>query len=110
MLEFQTPPLVNIVLHVSVFLVALLSFFVGLGLWYNRKINHLGVSVYWRVFIIGILFYALAECIDIFTPGLFASLGVHNLITEMTLLVGLSLIFISLYRFMEDYVAKHEGR
>ncbi len=110
MLEFQTPPLVNILLHTSVFLVALVSFFTGLGLWYNRRLNNLGVSQYWRIFILGVLFYSIAEFADIFTPGLFASLGVHNLITEMTLLIGLSLIFVSLYRFLEDYVKQKSTR
>ncbi len=107
MLEFQTPPLVNTILHAAVFLTALVSFFIGLGLWYNRTINHLGVSHYWRIFITGVLFYAISEFADIFTPGLMASLGVHNLITEMMLLVGLSLILISLYRFLQDYAGQH---
>ncbi len=107
MLEFIPPPLINIVLHLSVFLVTLTAFVIGLGLWYNRKINHLGVSHYWRVFMIGVLFYAIAEFADIFTPGLHASLGVHNLITEMTLLVGLALIFVSLYQFIQDYIKQH---
>ncbi len=105
--EFPPPPLLNIIFHVSVFLVAFVAFLLGLGLWYNRSINHLGVSHYWRIFITGVFFYALAEFSDIFTPGLTASLGVHNLITEMTLLVGLALIFVSLYQFMKDYVAQH---
>mgnify|MGYP001597375273 CR=1 FL=1 len=104
--EFPPPPLINIIFHVSVFLVSLIAFLIGIGLWYNRNINHLGVSHYWRIFITGVFFYALAEFADIFTPGLTASLGVHNLITEMTLLVGLSLIFVSLYRFLKDYVGQ----
>ncbi len=106
MLEFQTPPTINIVFHVSVFLLSLIAFLIGIGLWYNRNINHLGVSHYWRIFITGVLFYAIAEFADIFTPGLHASLGVHNLITEMTLLVGLSLIFVALYRFLQDYIGE----
>jgi hypothetical protein len=104
MLEFLPPPLINIIFHLAVFLTSLVAFIVGIGLWYNRKINHLGVSQYWRTFIVGVLFYTIAEFADIFTPGLHASLGVHNLITEMTLLVGLSLIFVSLYQFLKDYI------
>jgi len=106
MLEFPTPPLINVIFHIAVFLVSLVAFLIGIGLWYNRKINHLGVSHYWRIFMVGILFYTIAEFSDIFTPGLTASLGVHNLITEMTLLIGLSLIFVSLYQFLQDYISQ----
>lgn len=108
--EFPPPPLINIILHMSVFLTALIAFLIGIGLWYNRNINHLGVSQYWRIFITGVLFYALSEFADIFTPGLTASLGVHNLITEMTLLVGLSLMFVSLFQFLKDYIGQKEGK
>jgi hypothetical protein len=106
--EFLPPPTINIILHMGVFLVALIAFVIGLGLWYNRSINHLGVSHYWRIFIAGVFFYAVSEFSDIFTPGLTASLGVHNLITEMTLLVGLSLIFVSLYQFLKDYLGQKQ--
>lgn len=108
MLEFTPPPLINIVLHLSVFLMSLTAFVIGIGLWYNRTINHLGVSTYWRTFMMGVFFYALSEFADIFTPGLHASLGVFNLVTEMTLLVGLSLIFVALYQFIQDYIAQHQ--
>ena len=99
------PPIINIIFHVAVFLLGLFASLLGLSLWYNRSINHLAVSTYWRIFILGIAFYTIAEFVDIFTPGLRASLGVQNYLTESTLLVGLSLIFISLFRFMQDYVS-----
>jgi len=107
--EFPPPPLINIVFHVSVFLLSLTAVFIGVGLWYNRTLNHLGVSSYWRIFMIGIVFYTISEFVDIFTPGLNASLGVHNLITEMTLLAGLSLIFVSLHQFLSDYIHQHRS-
>lgn len=103
-LQFQQPPTINIAFHIAVFLVSAIAFIISAGLWYNRKINNLKTSPYWHTFVMGIFFYSIAEFIDIFTPGLHASLGVHNLITEMTLLAGLSLIFISLYRFLQDYI------
>lgn len=102
----QDPPAINIIFHLAVFLLSLFAAFFGMGLWYNRHINHLAVSTYWRVFIVGVLFYAISEFSDIFTPGLMASIGMHNLTTEMTLMVGLALIFVALHRFMHDYTEK----
>lgn len=103
-------PILNLIVHIAVFTLSLIATFFGLGLWYNRSINHLAVSTYWRVFISGILFYAISEFSDIFTPGLKASIGMHNLITEMTLLIGLALIFVALYRFMIDYTQQKKNK
>jgi hypothetical protein len=104
----QEAPIINIILHSAVFGLSIIAGFFGLGLWYNRTINHLAVSTYWRIFIIGIIFYAVSEFADIFTPGLTASIGMHNLTTEMTLLIGLALIFTTLHRFLRDYIKKDE--
>lgn len=106
----QEAPTINIILHLIVFSVSLIATILGLGLWYNRTINHLAVSTYWRISIVGILFYTISEFSDIFAPGLKASVGMHNLATEMTLLIGLALIFITLYRFMQDYVQKSKEK
>lgn len=92
-------------IRVGVFLVSIIGGLVGLALWYNRKVNHLSVSKYWRLFIVGIIFYSIGAFADIFTPRFIQSMGAHNLITENVYLIGLGLIFISLYRFTTDYVA-----
>lgn len=100
------PPIINIIFHVAVFITGIVAVFIGIGLWYNRTLNHLAISLYWRIFMAGIIFYTISEFVDIFTPGLRASLGVQNYLVESTLVVGLALIFVSLFRFMRDYTEK----
>jgi len=52
------------------------------------------------MFIFGLFFYTVSEFSDLFTPGLRASLGMHNYFTEFALLTGLSLIFLALRRMV----------
>jgi hypothetical protein len=95
---------IDVFFRIANFIVVFVGGLMGLSLWYNRRINHLSVSKYWRLFITGIIFYAIGTFSDIFTPSLRSSLGFHNLLTESSYMTGLSLIFISLYRFISDYV------
>lgn len=101
---------IDIGIRIGVFLVIAIGGIMGLGLWYNRNINHLSVSKYWRLFITGVLFYAVGAFSDIFTPRLIQSMGAHNLLTENVYLIGLGLIFVSLYRFTNDYVEQRKGK
>lgn len=91
-------------IRIAIFIVSIAGGIMGLGLWYNRKINHLSVSKYWRLFIVGIIFYSIGAFSDIFTPRFFSSMATHNVLTETIYLIGLGLIFISLHRFIDDYV------
>ena len=95
---------IDIYIRVAIFAAAIIGGIAGLSLWRNQRINHLSVSKYWRLFIIGVIFYAVAAFADIFTPITRATLGMLNLIIENLYLCGLGLIFVSLNRFISDYL------
>lgn len=93
-------PLLNLLVHGAVFFFALFAFIAAAVVWYTRHRRKEQIGEAWQMFVFGLFFYTVSEFSDIFTPGLKASLGMHNYFTEFALLVGLSLIFLALRRMV----------
>lgn len=95
----QVVPYLNLFLHWSVFLLSIVACIASTLIWRSRRAHaqkHLLET--WKLVAFGLFFYAISEYSDLFTPGLKASLGVHNYFTEGTLLVGVIFIFIAIRR------------
>lgn len=94
-------------LHISIalhFLVAALIFGIfaaGFLITIKAKKKYDRVSEEWKFFIWGLLLLFFSEVIDIFTPIFEAPLGGPNVFSEAIEVVGLSLIFLSIYRFIK---------
>ncbi|OHA65220.1 MAG: hypothetical protein A2672_01910 [Candidatus Wildermuthbacteria bacterium RIFCSPHIGHO2_01_FULL_49_22b] len=93
-------PLLNLLVHGAVFFLVLSTFIAAAVVWYTGKVKARHMGGVWRMFIFGLFFYTVSEFSDLFTPGLRASLGMHNYFTEFALLTGLSLIFLALRRMV----------
>lgn len=99
---------ISIVLH---FLVAALIFGVfaaGFLITVKAKKKYGKVSEEWKFFIWGLLILFFSEIIDIFTPIFQAPLGGPNVFSEAIEVVGLSLIFLSIYRFIANIKKRNE--
>lgn len=96
----ESTPVINLIFHNAVFLLSILAFFGAVLAWRKRKASRNQTGEYWMMFTYGLFFYAVSEFSDLFTPGLRASLGMHNYFTELSLLVGLAFIFIGIRRLI----------
>jgi hypothetical protein len=99
----QVVPFVNLMLHWAVFGISLIAMLFAGIIWLRVRRNKADVTVFsWKLVFFGLIFYSVSEYSDLYTPGLKASLGVHNYFTEGTLLVGVALIFIAIKRLIEN--------
>lgn len=93
-------PILNLLVHGAVFLLVLFTFIAAAAAWYQRKKQGKPIGEAWKMFVFGLFFYAVSELSDLLTPGLRASLGMHNYFTELVLLVGLAFIFMAMRRMV----------
>lgn len=105
-MEEATAPVINLVFHGAVFTLALVTFIAAVLGWYVRHKRGEQVGEYWKMFVFGLFFYTVSEFSDLFTPGLRASLGMHNYFTELALLIALAFIFIAMRRIVLPTDAK----
>lgn len=98
--EAATTPIANILIHNAVFWLSFIAFIVSVIAWYKMRGSGKPIEEYWTMFVFGLFFYTISEFSDLFTPGLRASLGMHNYFTELALLVGLAFIFIGMRRLI----------
>lgn len=97
----QQVPLFNLILHWSVLLLGATAFVVSAVIWVRSKRQNLAEAAgYWKLITFGLFFFTLSEYSDLFTPGLKASLGVHNYLTEQLLFVGVIFFFIAIRRLI----------
>lgn len=94
-------PLLNVLFHGAVFLLSFGALIGAWIVWRKQSAKADGASnEYWKMFVLGLLFYTVSEFSDLFTPSLRASLGMHNYFTEFALLVGLAFMFIAMRRLV----------
>jgi len=99
----QNVPLINLALHWAVLLLSLVAMIFAGAIWLRVRKNKADMSVFtWKLVFLGLIFYTISEYSDLYTPGLKASLGVHNYFTEGTLLVGVAFIFIAIKRLISN--------
>jgi len=108
--ELAPAPILNLFAHWAVFLLAFFTFIAATVVWYRRKKQGQLIEVAWKMFVFGLFFYTVSEVSDLLTPGLRASLGMHNYFTEFALLVGLTFIFIALRNMILSSRAGAEGQ
>lgn len=97
----QDVPLLNLVLHWAVFILSTSACVASILIWRRERTQaHPQLLEAWKLVAFGLFFYAVSEYSDLYTPGLKASLGVHNYFTEGTLLVGIVFIFIAIRRLV----------
>ncbi len=109
----QDVPFINLALHWLVFSVSLLAF-IASAYYYARIKRHRPqtnvahpAEQYSLYIMLGLLFYTISEYSDLYTPGLLASLGMHNYFTELSLLIGMVFIIIAVRRMIRD-TARYE--
>jgi hypothetical protein len=93
-------PIINILFHGAVFLLAFGTFTAAVVIWIRAKKHGENLDESWKMFTFGLFFYTVSELSDLLTPSLGASLGMHNYFTELALLVALAFIFIAMRRFI----------
>lgn len=97
----QDVPLLNLVLHWSVFLLSFVAMVIAGRIWWKyRKTGNSGMLFTWKLLFFGFIFYTISEYSDLYTPGLKASLGMHNYFTESAMLVATTFLFIAIKRLI----------
>ncbi len=97
----QVVPTLNLLLHWAVFLVSFAAMVFAGILWHRyRKSGRTQMLFTWKLIFFGLLFYTISEYSDLYTPGLKASLGMHNYFTEGAMLVATALLFIAVKRLV----------
>lgn len=97
----QDVPTLNLVLHWAVFLFSFVAMVFAGTVWYRyRKAGRIEMLFTWKLLFFGLIFYTISEYSDIYTPGLKASLGMHNYFTEGAMLVAVALISIAIKRLV----------
>lgn len=97
----QDVPTLNLALHWAVFIFSFVAMVFAGAVWYKyRKTGRTEMLFTWKLLFLGLIFYTISEYSDIYTPGLKASLGMHNYFTEGAMLVATAFLFIAAKRLV----------
>src|SRR6056297_448340 len=85
--------------HISFVILCFASFLVSVGIWRRTSKNKGKVSHSWKFFTVGLLVLSFSEGLDIATPFFKQVFGTINFYTEVTEIMALTFLALSLVKF-----------